>query len=257
MENVITQEKDFLQANIVEKNLLYEGKGKRLYKTILENTLIAAFKDDLTAFNAQKKSIEKGKGSLNCQISTQIFMLLESSGVKTHFLQTLQDRYMLCKKLEIIPIEVVIRNIATGSLSKRLGIKETLDIKNSPLKSPLVEFYYKDDALNDPIITDSHCLLMGLVNTNEIKKLKELALQVNDILETYFDKASLRLIDFKLEFGRDSNGSILLADEISPDSCRLWDKATNKKMDKDIFRQNLGDVTNAYKEVLSRLIEIK
>lgn len=257
MKNVVTQEKDFLQENLVEANLLYEGKGKKLYKTTLENTLLAAFKDDLTAFNAQKKSSEEGKGSLNCQISTQIFTLLESKGIKTHFLQTLQDKYMLCKSLEIIPIEVVVRNIATGGLSKRLGIQESLDIKDTPLKAPLVEFYYKDDSLNDPIITDSHCLLMGLANTDEIAKLKELALQVNEILKEYFDKASLRLIDFKLEFGRDSNKNILLADEVSPDSCRLWDKTTNKKMDKDIFRQNLGNVTSAYKEVLSRLAEIK
>lgn len=257
MENMITQGNEFLQENLVEANLLYEGKGKKLYKTTLDNTLLAAFKDDLTAFNAQKRSSEEGKGSLNCQISTQIFMLLESRDVKTHFIQTLQDKYMLCKKLEIIPIEVVVRNIATGSLSKRLGIAESLNIKETLLGAPLVEFYYKDDSLNDPIITDSHCLLMGLANIHEIEKLKELALQVNEILKEYFDKASLRLIDFKLEFGRDFSGNILLADEISPDSCRLWDKTTNKKMDKDIFRQNLGNVTNAYKEVLSRLAEIK
>ena len=256
MKNVVDNEVQFLQENLVEENLLYEGKGKKLYKTSINNTLLADFKDDLTAFNAQKKSSEAGKGSLNCQISTQIFMLLESNKVGTHFIQTLQDKYMLCKQLEIIPIEVVVRNIATGSLSKRLGIAESLDIKETPLKSPLVEFYYKDDSLNDPIITDSHCLLMGIANNNEIAKLKELALNVNTILQVYFDKASLRLIDFKLEFGRDSQGNILLADEISPDSCRLWDKQTNKKMDKDIFRQNLGNVTNAYQEVLERLANI-
>lgn len=256
MKNVVDNEVQFLQENLVEENLLYEGKGKKLYKTSINNTLLADFKDDLTAFNAQKKSSEAGKGSLNCQISTQIFMLLESNKVGTHFIQTLQDKYMLCKQLEIIPIEVVVRNIATGSLSKRLGIAESLDIKETPLKSPLVEFYYKDDSLNDPIITDSHCLLMGIANNNEIAKLKELALSVNTILQVYFDKASLRLIDFKLEFGRDSQGNILLADEISPDSCRLWDKQTNKKMDKDIFRQNLGNVTNAYQEVLERLANI-
>ncbi len=257
MKNIIDNQTQFLQDTLMEANLLYEGKGKKLYKTQIKDTLLAAFKDDLTAFNAQKKGSEVGKGSLNCQISTQIFMLLESHNVHTHFIQTLQDKYMLCRQLTIIPIEVVVRNIATGSLSKRLGIAESLDIKTTPLGTPLVEFYYKDDSLNDPIITDSHCLLMGIANNNEIAKLKDLALQVNKILQEYFDKASLRLIDFKLEFGRDNKGNILLADEISPDSCRLWDKQTNKKMDKDIFRQNLGNVTSAYQEVLSRLVEIK
>lgn len=256
MKNVVDNEVKFLQENLVEANLLYEGKGKKLYKTALNEVLLVDFKDDLTAFNAQKKSSEEGKGILNCQISTQIFMLLKSNNVDTHFIQTLQNKYMLCKRLEIIPIEVVVRNIATGSLSMRLGISESLDIRETPLGSPLVEFYYKDDSLNDPIITDSHCLLMGLANGNEIIRLKELALQINTILQVYFDKAMLRLVDFKLEFGRDSQGNILLADEISPDSCRLWDKQTNKKMDKDIFRKNLGNVTGAYQEVLGRLINI-
>lgn len=256
MKNVVDNVAQFLQENLVEPNLLYEGKGKKLYKTAVSEALLAEFKDDLTAFNAQKKSRELGKGILNCQISTQIFMLLESNNISTHFIQTLQDKYMLCKQLEIIPIEVVVRNIATGSLSKRLGIAESLDIKETPLGMPLVEFYYKDDSLNDPIITDSHCLLMGLASNDEIARLKELALKINAILQTYFDKASLRLIDFKLEFGRDGQGNILLADEVSPDSCRLWDKQTNKKMDKDIFRQNLGNVVSVYQEVLSRLVEI-
>lgn len=270
-------------ALIKKENLLYEGKGKRLYKIsqdslkAIESTLkdsnindkdfiLAYFKDDLTAFNAQKKSSESGKGALNCQISTQIFKLLESKGVKTHHIATLDSNIMLCSKVQIIPIEVVVRNIATGSLTKRLGIKEGLLIKDTPLGAPLVEFYYKDDSLGDPIITHSHALLMGLAGSKELEILKLYALKVNDILREYFDKAGLNLIDFKLEFGRalcafqgDSNksshykGEILLADEISPDSCRLWDKKTNKKMDKDIFRQNLGDVVSAYKEVLARI----
>lgn len=256
MANIVDSQVQFLQENLVVSNLLYEGKGKKLYDTSIKDALLAEFKDDLTAFNAQKKSSEIGKGSLNCQISTQIFMLLESNGINTHFIQTLQDKYMLCKKLDIIPIEVVVRNVATGSLSKRLGIAESLNIKETALGMPLVEFYYKDDSLGDPIITDSHCILMGLANHDEIARLKELALSINSILQDYFDKASLRLIDFKLEFGRDKNGSIVLADEVSPDSCRLWDKQTNKKMDKDIFRQNLGNVTSAYQEVLSRLTDI-
>lgn len=241
---------------IQPKNLVYEGKGKKLYKTSDNNIFLAEFKDDLTAFNAQKKSNEQGKGMLNCQISAQIFRLLESQGIKTHFIDTLGDTFMLCKHVQIIPIEVVVRNIATGSLSKRLGIQESLNIKDTPLGSPLVEFYYKDDSLNDPIITDSHCLLMNLANSDEIALLKQLALRVNVVLQEYFDKANLKLIDFKLEFGRDANNEILLADEISPDSCRLWDKTTNAKMDKDIFRQNLGNVTTAYKQVLERITQI-
>ncbi len=243
--------------NILQsQNMFYEGKGKRLYKTSDKNIILAEFKDDLTAFNAQKKSSEDGKGILNCQISTQIFTLIESKNIKTHFIETIQDKYMLCKKVDIIPIEVVVRNIATGSLTNRLGIKESIAIKDTPLGNPLVEFYYKDDSLNDPIITDSHCLLMGIANIKEIETLKYLALNINNILIEYFDKANLNLVDFKLEFGRDKDKNILLADEISPDSCRLWDKETNKKMDKDIFRQNLGNVTSAYKEVLSRLSNI-
>ncbi len=245
-----------LSSIIQSNNMFYEGKGKRLYKTSNDSEILAEFKDDLTAFNAQKKSSEDGKGVLNCQISTQIFKLLESCNIKTHFIESIHDKYMLCKRVDIIPIEVVVRNVATGSLSKRLGIKESLVIKDTPLGKSLVEFYYKDDSLNDPIITDSHCLLMNIASSKEIEVLKDLALRVNEVLKEYFDKANLKLIDFKLEFGRDSNNDILLADEISPDSCRLWDKETNEKMDKDIFRQNLGNVTTAYKEVLSRLSNI-
>lgn len=241
-------------CNIAQpQNMIYEGKAKKLYKTPDNNVILILFKDDLTAFNAQKKSKEYGKGRLNCQISTQIFVMLESHGIKTHFIETLDSTYMLCKKVDIVPIEVVVRNIATGSLSKRLGITESLVITDTPLGMPLVEFYYKDDSLNDPIITDSHCLLMNIANNDEIIILKETALQINKILQNYFDNAGLKLIDFKLEFGRDADGNIVLADEISPDNCRLWDKTTNQKMDKDIFRQNLGNVTQVYKEVLKRL----
>ena len=219
---------------IKDSNLIYEGKAKRIYKTNHENVILSHFKDDLTAFNAQKKGSEERKGELNCKISSQIFAILEQKGIKTHFLGILDSVNMVCKRVNIIPIEVVVRNIATGSLTKRLGIKEGIVIKDSPLGSPLVEFYYKDDALEDPIINDSHCLLMNLANPSEIAQLKSLALSVNEVLQSYFDKANLNLIDFKLEFGRDFSGEVLLADEISPDSCRLWDKESNKKMDKDI-----------------------
>lgn len=234
-------------------SLLYEGKGKKLYETQDNLKVIAEFKDDLTAFNALKKGNEKGKGSLNCQISSIIFNLLEQNGIKTHYISTLNVNSMLCKKVQIIPLEVVVRNVATGSLTKRLGIKEGIK-----LDFPLVEFYYKNDALNDPIVNDEHCKIMGILDSDESAEIiKSTARKVNAILLDFFNKANLRLIDFKIEFGRDENGEILLADEISPDSCRLWDKDSDKKMDKDIFRQSLGSVSEAYKEVLERMQDIK
>lgn len=233
--------------------LLYEGKGKKLYATSNNLEIIAEFKDDLTAFNAQKKGSESGKGSLNCQISTIIFNLIAQQGIKTHFIKSLNDNTMLCKKVQIIPLEVVVRNIATGSLVKRLGLRD-----GEALKCPIVEFYYKNDALNDPLINDEHCKMMGIIDSDKSAEfIKSTARKINDILREFFDKANLRLVDFKVEFGRDENGEIILADEISPDSCRLWDKASNKKMDKDIFRQNLGTVSEAYKEVLARMQSVK
>lgn len=233
--------------------LLYEGKGKKLYTTDNDLQIISEFKDDLTAFNAQKKGNEKGKGSLNCQISTIAFKLLEQNGIKTHFIESLDENSMLCKKVKIIPLEVVVRNVATGSLTKRLGIDE-----GRKLDFPIVEFYYKNDELNDPLVNDEHCKIMGIINSYETAEfLKTTARKINSVLVEFFAKANLRLIDFKVEFGRDENGEILLADEISPDGCRLWDKNSNKKMDKDIFRQSLGSVSEAYKEVLSRIQSVK
>ena len=230
--------------------MLYEGKGKKLFATSDENVVIAEFKDDLTAFNAEKKGTESGKGALNCRISTLLFTLLEKEGIKTHFVKQLNDNEMLCKKVSIIPIEVVTRNIATGSLTKRLGIKE-----GSILAYPLVEFYYKDGALGDPLINDEHCEILGLVKTrDELEILKTQARKINEILKAFFDKRELKLVDFKLEFGRDNEGNIILADEISPDSCRFWDKNTNQKLDKDRFRQDLGSVKVAYEEVLRRIL---
>lgn len=234
-------------------DLLYEGKGKKLYATNDDLKIISEFKDDLTAFNAQKKGNEKGKGSLNCQISTIIFKLLEQNGIKTHFIELLDENSMLCKRVQIIPLEVVVRNVATGSLTKRLGITE-----GQKLDFPIVEFYYKNDALNDPLVNDEHCKIMGIIDSDESAEfIKKTARKVNEILVEFFAKANLRLIDFKVEFGRDEKGAILLADEISPDSCRLWDKDSNKKMDKDIFRQSLGNVSDAYKEVLARMQSVK
>ena len=234
-----------------KKSLLYEGKGKKLYATNDDLKIISEFKDDLTAFNAQKKGNEKGKGTLNCQISTIIFNLLEQNGIKTHFIKLLNENSMLCKKVQIIPLEVVVRNVATGSLTARLGIND-----GEVLNFPLVEFYYKNDALNDPLVNDEHCKMMGIVDEKSAEFLKQTAKKINAILVDFFAKANLRLIDFKVEFGRDEKGEILLADEISPDSCRLWDKDSNKKMDKDIFRQSLGNVSEAYSEVLARMKQV-
>jgi len=228
--------------------LLYEGKGKRLYKSDNEDLLISEFKDDLTAFNAQKKGNEKGKGALNCQISTKLFRLLEQHGIKTHLVETIKDNEQLVKKVNIIPLEVVVRNISTGSLTKRLGIKD-----GTVLPFSLVEFYYKDDDLGDPLLNDEHCLLLDLANENELEELKRLGREINNILKPFFYKRDLKLVDFKIEFGKDKDGNILLSDEISPDSCRFWDAKTNEKLDKDRFRQGLGEVKVAYEEILKRI----
>lgn len=238
---------------MTKKELLYEGKGKKLYKTDDEDLLISEFKDDLTAFNAQKRGNEQGKGELNNKISTYLFGLLEKTGIKTHLVETIDAKNQLIKKVDIIPIEVVVRNTATGSLTKRLGIKD-----GTILDFPLVEFYYKNDDLDDPIINDEHCLLMGLVKSrSDLAELKRLGRAINDVMKRFFKECGLNLIDFKVEFGVDKNGEILLADEISPDSCRLWDVQTNEKMDKDRFRQDIGNVKDAYEEVLKRIVEHK
>jgi phosphoribosylaminoimidazole-succinocarboxamide synthase len=232
--------------------LLYEGKAKKIFS--VENSddkLIAEFKDDLTAFNAQKKSSEEGKGALNLKISTLLFKLLEEKGIKTHFIDTLSDKDMLMDKVEIILIEVVVRNVATGSLTRRLGIPD-----GKVLPFTLVEFYYKNDDMNDPIITDEHALIMELAkNRDELEILKTEAKKVNEILVPFFAERNLRLIDFKLEFGRLPNGEIVLADELSPDNCRFWDKDSGEKLDKDRFREGTGGIKVAYEEVLNRIIK--
>lgn len=232
-----------------QQTLLYEGKGKKLFATQNPNEVIAEFKDDLTAFNAQKRSSEDGKGALNCLISSLLFELLAQQGIKSHFIKSLSSTTMLCQKVQIIPIEVVVRNIATGSLSKRLGIEDGL-----VLPFTLVEFYYKDDALNDPIINDEHCKILGIIDDErDLDFLRDQVRKINAILRDFFDQKGLKLVDFKLEFGKNAQGEIILADEISPDSCRLWDKQTNQKLDKDRFRQDLGDLKSAYEEVLRRI----
>jgi phosphoribosylaminoimidazole-succinocarboxamide synthase len=231
--------------------LLYEGKAKKLYETEDPDLLIAEFKDDLTAFNAQKKGQEQGKGALNCQISTQLFKLLEANGIQTHLVETIDENHQLVKKVEIIPIEVVVRNTATGSLSKRLGVED-----GKELPFVLVEFYLKDDDLNDPIICDDHCIMLDLVKEREeLDILRQKARKINEVLKAFFAERRLKLVDFKVEFGKDREGNILLSDEISPDSCRFWDMDTGEKMDKDRFRQNLGNVKVAYEEVLKRVLQ--
>ena len=231
--------------------LLYEGKGKKIFKTDDENVFIAEFKDDLTAFNAVKKGSEEGKGALNCKISKELFDILEQNGVKTHMISVLSSNEMAIKKVSIIPIEVVSRNIATGSLTKRLGIED-----GKKLDFTLVEFYYKDDSLGDPIINDEHAILLKLVDDKEdLNVLRAQARKVNDILFKFFDDRGLILVDFKLEFGKTADGEIILADEISPDSCRFWDKETLEKLDKDRFRQDLGSVRAGYEKVLEKILK--
>jgi phosphoribosylaminoimidazole-succinocarboxamide synthase len=230
--------------------LLYEGKAKKIWKTEDENLLISEFKDDLTAFNGEKKSSEEGKGALNNKISTELFKLLNNKGVNTHFVDMIDDNHMLHKRADVIMIEVIVRNIATGSLSRNLGIED-----GKVLPFVLVEFDYKNDELGDPKLNDQHCLILELVdNTDELDTLRAMAREINDILKPYFANKGLNLVDFKLEFGKDKDGNIMLVDELSPDNCRFWDMETGEKMDKDRFRQGLGGLKVAYEEVLKRIL---
>ncbi len=233
-----------------KQELLYEGKAKKLFTTSDPEILISEFKDDLTAFNGAKKSSEAGKGVLNNKISTELFKVLESHGIPTHFIEMMDDNHMLHKRVDVILIEVIVRNIATGSLSRNLGIED-----GKVLPFTLVEFDYKNDELGDPKLNDQHALILGLVDyQDELDKLRRMARQVNDILKPYFAEKGLNLVDFKLEFGKDKSGNIILVDEISPDNCRFWDMKTGEKMDKDRFRQGLGGLTLAYEEVLNRIL---
>ena len=233
-----------------KRELLYEGKAKKLFLTDDENLVISEFKDDLTAFNGEKKSSEAGKGALNNKISTELFKLLDSKGIQTHFVKMLDDNHMLHKKANVILIEVIVRNIATGSLTRTLGIED-----GKVLPFTLVEFDYKDDGLGDPKLNDQHALILGLVDyQDELDKLRRVARQINDILKPYFFEKGLNLVDFKLEFGKDKDGNIILIDEISPDNCRFWDVKSGEKMDKDRFRQGLGGLKVAYEEVLNRIL---
>jgi phosphoribosylaminoimidazole-succinocarboxamide synthase len=227
--------------------MFYEGKAKKLYSTPDPDLVIAYFKDDATAFNAKKRGTIEDKGIINNRMSELFFTLLEHNGVKTHFVRRLNDRDMLCKRLDIIPVETVVRNLVAGSMARRLGREE-----GEQLPRPVVEYYYKNDALDDPLILGEHAIAFGWATAEELKTIDKLALQVNDVLGRFLDERGILLVDFKLEFGR-HHGEILLGDEICPDTCRFWDKATREKLDKDRFRRDLGNVEEAYQEMLRRV----
>lgn len=228
---------------------LYEGKAKKIFALKgHEDMVLQEFKDQLTAFNAQKVEQLSGKGNLNCQITTLIFKFMEDRGIPTHFVESTSDTSFVTKKLQMIPLEVVVRNVLAGSTAKKLGISE-----GTALEKPLLEFYYKDDALGDPFISDDQAMMMKAATEKEIQDIKQLALQINAHMIELFKGCGIRLIDFKIELGKDKEGKIYLADEISPDSCRLWDEMTNEKMDKDRFRRDLGNVKEMYQEVWNRL----
>lgn len=229
--------------------LLYEGKAKKIWKTEDPDLLISEFKDSLTAFNGEKKSSEEGKGALNNAISTELFKYLGEKGIPTHFVDMIDENNMLHKKADVILLEVIVRNIATGSLSRTLGIEE-----KTVLPFTLVEFDYKNDELGDPKLNDQHCMILNLVkSTDELDYIRFMARRINTILSEFYAGLDITVVDFKLEFGRDKDGNIILIDELSPDNFRLWDTKTQEKLDKDRFRQGLGGLTEAYRQVLERI----
>ncbi|KTR59317.1 phosphoribosylaminoimidazole-succinocarboxamide synthase [Exiguobacterium indicum] len=227
---------------------LYEGKAKRLYTTQEQDVLRIVYKDEATAFNGEKKEVFAGKGELNNRLTSHFFEILEQAGIPTHFIERVSEREQLVRRVTIIPLEVVVRNVVAGSLSKRLGIEE-----GTVLETPIVEFYYKDDTLGDPLVTSSHINLLKIATSEELKQLSDKALRVNEVLQPYFRQNGITLIDFKLEYGKTADGTILLADEISPDTCRLWDQATGEHLDKDVFRRNIGSLTETYQTLFNRL----
>lgn len=235
-----------------QKEMLYEGKAKQVYATDNDDLVIIHYKDDATAFNNLKHDIVRSKGVYNNEITTIIFNKLKEAGIPTHYVETLNDRDQVCRKVKIFPLEVIVRNIIAGSMAKRLGIEE-----GTPAPNTIFEICYKDDALGDPLINDHHAVAVGAATYDELKTIYDLTGRINELLKDLFDKINVKLVDFKIEFGKTSDGKIVLADEISPDTCRLWDKDTNKKLDKDRFRRDLGDVIGAYKEIESRLQTLK
>jgi len=228
---------------------LYEGKAKKVFATDKDDLVIIHYKDDATAFNGEKKGQIEDKGVMNNKIASGMFELLGQSGIPTHFVERLNDRDMLCKKVKIVPLEVIVRNIAAGSMAKRLGLTEGME-----LKTTVFELSYKDDSLGDPLINDYHAVAIGASTFEEIEHIKKITFKVNEVLSAFFLQRGIRLIDFKLEFGKTvGTNELVLADEISPDTCRFWDAKTGEKLDKDRFRRDLGNVKEAYIEILSRI----
>ncbi|MGN0557294.1 MAG: phosphoribosylaminoimidazolesuccinocarboxamide synthase [Acutalibacteraceae bacterium] len=234
----------------VEKTVqMYEGKAKKVYATSDENLCIVSYKDDATAFNGLKKGTIAGKGAINNRLTNYLMQLLEKEGVPTHFVEELNDRETVVKKVTIVPLEVIVRNIAAGSFSKRFGVEE-----GTNLLCPTLEYCYKDDALGDPMVNDYHILACGWATKEDLDTISALTFKINDFLKEFFKKVNIDLVDFKLEFGKTADGEIVLADEISPDTCRFWDATTHEKLDKDRFRRDLGNVEDAYQEVMKRLL---
>ena len=238
-----------MAAKIEKTTQLYEGKAKKVYNTTDENCYIVSYKDDATAFNGLKKGTIEGKGSINNRVSNYLMSLLENEGIPTHVVEQLNDRETVVKKVKIVPLEVIVRNIAAGSLSKRLGLPE-----GTKLASPVLEFCYKDDALGDPMVNEYHIYAMNIATPEELKVIADYSFRVNDFLIKFLSKCNIDLVDFKIEFGRTPDGKIILADEISPDTCRFWDSTTHEKLDKDRFRRDMGGVEDAYHEILKRLL---
>ena len=233
------------------EELLYEGKAKKVYVTDEEGVLLHRYKDDATAFDGKKRGTIGGKGRTNATMSAAVFEYLETQGVPTHFVERADDESIKTKRLEMLPVEVVVRNVAAGSLARRIGYEE-----GTPLKAPIVELYLKDDDLGDPLLNRHHFRELGVAD-EDLNFCEALGLKVNEVLAPYFDERGVTLVDFKIEVGRDAEGNLMLADEISPDTCRFWDKETNEKLDKDRFRRDMGGVEEAYAEMLRRVTEIK
>ena len=236
-------------VSLEQRDKLYEGKAKIVYATSDRNMVIQYFKDDATAFNALKKGTIVGKGVVNNRMSATLFSRLAKAGVPTHYIRTLSDREMLCRRLDIIKIETIVRNVVAGSLAKRTGLEE-----GTPIRQPIVELYLKSDPLGDPMINEDHVRMLSLATPVELAWMKRMALKINAVLRPHLLKRDLVLVDFKLEFGRGPGRKLYLGDEISPDTCRLWDRATREKLDKDRFRRDLGGVEDAYQEVYRRLV---
>lgn len=232
-----------------KKEQLYEGKAKKVFATDDANFVIVDYKDDATAFNGEKKGTITGKGVINNVMSNHMFQLLEQQGVPTHFVEQLSERETLVKKVSIVPLEVIIRNISAGSFAKRFGVEEGI-----VFDEPTIEFSYKNDELGDPLMNAYHAIALKAATREEIETIKAMAFKVNEVMKQYFDTLNVILVDFKLEFGKTADGKIVLADEISPDTCRLWDKTTKEKLDKDRFRRDMGGVEEAYQEIMKRVM---